>query len=318
MNLSVEEKLQKAFEKRKCLHGDPDTNGYRLFHGLADGIEGFSADRYGHAVILMVREGQNKLDTADLEGVAGWYSQHLPVTSVYVKHFVKDRTASEPTTRLLLGVEAPSEIEIMENGTRFRIRPYSGFSTGLFLDQRENRKFIAGRCNRKTVLNCFAYTCAFSVFCASGGGIVSSVDLSNKYLQWGKENFQLNQLGLERHRFVAMDAFDFIGRSKRKGELYDLVIVDPPSFSRSKTGKVFSLTKDLDRLLLGALSIIKTGGELFFSCNYSRWDSAELIRRARKVLASLHLEQVPKLPVDFPSGEPGLSYFLVRKGKATV
>ena len=173
----------------------------------------------------------------------------------------------------LFGAPSSPTVTIHENHLRYQVRPYEGFSTGIFLDQRENRLALAAETAGMKVLNCFSYTCAFSVACAKGGALVTSVDLSKKYLEWGKENFLLNSLDVSQHRFVERDVFRFFRSGVKKGETYDLVILDPPSFSRTKEGDVFSIRKDLGRLLESAEPLVTAGGRLFFSSNYSGWET---------------------------------------------
>src|SRR5262249_16994649 len=156
---------------------------------------------------------------SDTKEIAEWYVQKAGVESVYVKQFVADRTkgvASEELyyPRPLAGKEMPSQFLISENRVQFQIRPYDGFSTGLSLDQRANRSFLVERVLRKRVLTTFAYTCGFSVMCALKGATVTSVDLSRKYLNWGRDNFSVNHVDPDLHFFTAIDIFSFFSRAR--------------------------------------------------------------------------------------------------------
>ena len=145
---------------------------------------------------------------------------------------------------------------------------------GLFLDQRENRKRILH--NRIVpgfpvfsespagagVLNVFSYTCGFSVCAAKAGTTTVSLDLSQKNLDWGRENFRLNNIDPEEHDFIYGDAFDWLKRLVRRGRLFDLIILDPPTFSRSKKTGTFQVVRDYGTLVELALPLLRRGGML--------------------------------------------------------
>src|SRR4029077_8305013 len=108
----------------------------------------------------------------------------------------------------------------------------AGYSVGLFVDQRENRRYVR-EMEPKRLLNCFAYTCSFSVAAAAGGAQTVNVDLLKKNLARGRENFALNALSTADHRFIADDVRPVLRRLARRGEKFDMIILDPPTFSRS-------------------------------------------------------------------------------------
>jgi 23S rRNA (cytosine1962-C5)-methyltransferase len=161
-----------------------------------------------------------------------------------------------------------SRFEIVENGLKFLISLDAGYSTGLFLDQRENRRrLLTSNLRGKTVLNTFAYTCAFSVAAARAGAIVTSLDLSKRYLDWGRDNFRLNGIDPVAHDFIYGDCFDWLARLAKKGRSYDMVLLDPPTFSTVKKGRAFSAEKDYAKLVALAEPLVKAGGTLFCSTN---------------------------------------------------
>lgn len=276
--MELEKTLQAAWDRRRMLFDDVETNAFRLFCGEREGISGLTVDRYAEAVVLQVAEGVCRLSAGEIKSVAEWYLGKTRALGAYLKRFVPDRSQetaggemyeSEP----LAGRALPDEIVAMESGLHFGIRPHEGFSVGLFLDQRENRKFVAHLSRDKRVFNGFAYTCGFSVACASQGASVTSVDLSAKYLNWGKSNFQRNNLPLEGHRFIVDDVLTFLSREKKRNSFYDVVILDPPSFSRSKEHGTFSLRQQLEELFLLAMAVLSPGGLIFFSSNLSEWNA---------------------------------------------
>jgi 23S rRNA (cytosine1962-C5)-methyltransferase len=176
------------------------------------------------------------------------------------------------------GEPLPEAIVVREVDWRLEVRLFDGLSTGLFLDQRENRAALAAAIARRqaaagltpTVLNTFAYTCAFSVTTAKAGAITTSVDVSARYLEWGRRNFTHNGLDPALHRFAKMGTFEFFAYAKRKGLRYDLIILDPPSFaagSKKKGVMAFSATADFAELVSEAALLLNEGGAIFASTN---------------------------------------------------
>lgn len=156
---------------------------------------------------------------------------------------------------------------VLEYGVRFRVNLNDYLDTGLFLDHRETRQLVAAQAKGKRVLNLFAYTCSFSVHAAmAGAAYTKSVDMSNTYTEWGKENFLLNGLSLQTNEIVRADCLKFLRETK--DEKYDLIIIDPPTLSRSKKMEnFFDIQKDHPFLIRNALRLLLPGGTLFFSTN---------------------------------------------------
>jgi len=152
----------------------------------------------------------------------------------------------------------------------------------------------------KTVLNLFAYTCAFSVAAAKAGAATTSVDLSKKYLEWGTENFRANDLNVEAHDFIVGDAFSWLKRWAKRGQHWDVVVVDPPTFSTTKSGRVFQAARDYQNLAELAMSLVAPGGWLLCSTNQRTLGAAdfeECIRRAAsrcgRAIESLEFQTLP-------------------------
>ena len=177
------------------------------------------------------------------------------------------RTKSEQYEKL---EEEKEFFEVIEHGVKFRVNLSDYLDTGLFLDHRETRQMVAKMAKDKTVLNLFAYTCAFSVHAAVGGASsTKSVDLSNTYLDWGRENFLLNKIPLKNHQFVRADCMRFLEEEKQK---YDLIILDPPTLSRSKKmDQMLDVQRDYPFLVENSLKLLKSGGTLFFSTNLRKF-----------------------------------------------
>src|SRR5690606_10848358 len=151
-----------------------------------------------------------------------------------------------------------------------------GLSAGRFVDQRDNRARVRAASRGLRVLNLFAYTCSFSVAAALGGAReVVSVDLSKRALERGKRNFELNGLPLEPHRFVVDAAVKWLKRAARRGQSFDLAIVDPPSFSTSGKG-TFSVASGYLGLLEGGFDVLGKGAKLLAVTNHQKTSQAQL------------------------------------------
>ena len=165
-----------------------------------------------------------------------------------------------------------NEFIVEENGLKFKVNLSDYLDTGLFLDHRLTREIVRKEANKKKVLNLFCYTGSFSVYAAAGNASeVVSVDLSNTYLQWAKENMQLNGFNNEKiYQFIQADVMQYL--QKIPGKYYDLVILDPPTFSNSKRMKDFlDIQRDHTFLINQCLFGLKPEGTLYFSTNYTKF-----------------------------------------------
>jgi 23S rRNA (cytosine1962-C5)-methyltransferase len=158
---------------------------------------------------------------------------------------------------------------VHEGGLRFLVNLEAYLDTGLFLDHRITRGMIRDRAKGKRFLNLFAYTGSFSVYAAAGGAASTlTVDLSNTYLDWAGRNLRLNGFRQRRHRLLRADVFQFLQASAAEGERFDLIVLDPPSFSNSKAMRgTLDVQRDQARLVNACLALLAPGGELFFSNN---------------------------------------------------
>lgn len=175
----------------------------------------------------------------------------------------------------------PVELVVEEYGHKFLVNLNNYLDCGLFLDHRETRRRAerllrdmmllkeqrGERSEAPTMLNLFAYTGSFSVYAAAGGAASThTVDLSKTYCEWARRNFALNAMPEEKHWIYRMEAFEFYRYAARKGLSFDLIVIDPPTFSRSPAG-IFSVQKDHARLLKGAAELLRDGGTILFSNN---------------------------------------------------
>jgi 23S rRNA (cytosine1962-C5)-methyltransferase len=222
---------------------------------------------------------------------------------------------AENLESVLLGIEnPPARWTFEENNLKFEARCDQGLSPGLFLDQRSQRKWVLENSQRKYVLNLFAYTCGFSVAAAAGGARqVTSVDASKNFIEWGKVNFQLNQKDPSHHEFFVSDVGFFLDRTLAKKRKFDLIILDPPSFGRSKEG-VFKIQKNLPKILAQCESLLAHQGQILVSSNYEDWDYSQFEQVVKSSLHSRTLNYQRNLPsIDFelPGQTPLLKSTLV-------
>jgi 23S rRNA (cytosine1962-C5)-methyltransferase len=288
------------------------TNAFRLVHGASDRCPGWYVERLGD---FLLSQSGGELTAAQHD----WLRNAPGVAGVYHKLLNRQVRRSNVTAAspgLVHGTSAPDAFVIREHGVKFELSFTEGYSVGLFLDQRDNRhRLLTGRiaadfslqasASRLEVLNTFAYTCGFSVCAAMAGARTTSLDLSKKYLEWGKRNFAHNQIDPAAHDFTFGDTFDWLKRLAKKGRAFDVVLLDPPTFSQSKESGVFRAEKDYGKLVTAALLVLKPGGVLFASTNAAELSpekflapvEAAIQQAGRRVLQQHYVPQPPDFPV---------------------
>ncbi len=158
---------------------------------------------------------------------------------------------------------------VFEYGVKFKVNLNDYLDTGLFLDHRETRQMVAKLAKGKKLLNLFSYTGSFSVQAAAKGAFFTkSVDMSNTYTDWARENLLLNTLSLKNNELVRDDCLNFLDEALFKKEIYDVIVIDPPTLSRSKKmDQMFDIQEDYIGLIKKGLHLLAPGGTLFFSTN---------------------------------------------------
>lgn len=158
---------------------------------------------------------------------------------------------------------------VTENGRRFWVNLDKYLDTGLFLDHRNTRRKVGDTAAGKRFLNLFSYTGSFTVYAATGGAVSSeTVDLSNTYLDWAKRNFELNAMDLSRHQIIRADVFQYLKHAQNEGKKFDLIVMDPPSFSNSKKMlDILDIQRDQMKLISGAMNLLASDGLMYFSNN---------------------------------------------------
>lgn len=304
---------------RRALWPETETDSWRLIHGAFSRYPGWYVDRLGD---YLLSQSESDLSPTQVSALESWQAQ-LGLQSVYHKQLNRHVLKSDPveaSPKLILGNPAPQRFTIKENGVRYSMSFEEGYSVGLFLDQKDNRNRLLNgnlfpgespvRLQNSSVLNTFAYTCGFSVCAAKAGATVTSLDLSKKYLDWGRDNFRLNDLDPEEHDFIYGDCFDWMKRLTKKGRLFDLVLLDPPTFSKSKKSGVFKADRHYGRLTEDALKLLAPNGILFTSTNCASLAPEDFLKTVREAIdksgRQITNEFYAPQPPDFPtsSSEP--------------
>lgn len=222
---------------------------------------------------LYVSEYKSKHKLSD-EDYAAWLSGSLEIvskiTGIDKEHiFIKTRERQKGEKQYTKVNQQKTELIVNENGMSFIVNLSDYLDTGLFLDHRITRKMIKEMAPGKRVLNLFSYTGSFSVYAASGGAQkVTTVDLSKTYIHWAKRNMLYNKLfDAEKHEFIQEDVLQYL--DKIEPDSYDIIILDPPTFSNSKKMEdVLDIQRDHVKLINRCLQILSENGVLLFSTNY--------------------------------------------------
>lgn len=302
------EKINKAYQYRVALGIiNEQTNVYRLFFGEGDGVPALVIDNYnGHIVLQAHNIGvyyQREKIVNALNKVFG-----TNLKSIYDKssETISQKNNVAIKNEFLLGDAANTVV--VENGVKFLVDWSIGQKTGFFIDQRDNRKLLGTYSKGKTVLNTFSYTGGFSIYAAlAGAKTVHSVDVSAPAIAIGDKNAELN--GLTNHQSFVEDTFDFL---KDKKDVYDVIVLDPPAFAKSRDAK-HQAVNGYKRLNALAMKLIKQNGIIFtFSCSgvvdkflFYNTVTAAAMEAKRNIKILHYLNQPADHPVTpyFPEGE---------------
>jgi 23S rRNA (cytosine1962-C5)-methyltransferase len=252
----VAARVQAAWEMRELIRLQKNITAYRWLFGEADGLPGLTVDLYGsYAVLVTYAESIEKIVPWVVEAMRDGKS--IPLEGIVQR--VKQQ-GKKSKIKLLWGRMPPRELIIEEHGLRLRANLYEGQKTGLFLDQRENRRFVEGIAGGRSVLNLFSYSGAFSLYALRGGASeVVSVDSSPGAAADARENFMLNGFDPDGHQFIIDDVFDYLERLRLQKRRFELVICDPPSFARNKK-QVRQAIKAYTRLNAMGMRVTEPGG----------------------------------------------------------
>ena len=282
------------------------TEAYRLCTKREAWVE-----RYGPEVVISYKNDgalESILHELDEWSLLGG----LQFERVFGRFLPKQNAERNPPQLISGDPAAPLQRTVLERAVCYALDFAAGYSVGLFLDQRENRSVVRRSAPRR-LLNCFAYTCSFSVVAGLAGAETLSIDLSKKSLERGRDNFMLNRLATDRHRFLSDDVMAVLPRLARKGERYDFIILDPPTFSRSRAGRSWQVERDFEKLLSLALDVAEREATILLSTNCTRLDERALEVMSRFCLKAArragNFQRPSPLP-DFPPGAAARSLWL--------
>ncbi|GAB6610520.1 MULTISPECIES: class I SAM-dependent rRNA methyltransferase [Bacillus] len=265
-----ESKIKSALHKRKQFYKASDTTAFRALNGEGDGLGGLIIDYYdGYYVVSWYSEGiytfRDEIIAA-LQKVANF-------KGIYEKKRFDTKGKYIEGDDFVAGERGEFPLIVKENGVNFAVYLNDGAMVGVFLDQRNVRKQIRDKYAKgRTVLNMFSYTGAFSVFAALGGASkTTSVDLANRSLSKTIEQFSVNEVDYEAQDIIVEDVFLYFKYAAKKKMKFDMVVLDPPSFARSKK-YTFSAAKDYKNLLKETIAITENKGIIVASTNCSAFD----------------------------------------------
>lgn len=303
----IKKRLQAAIILRER-HADLfETTAYRLVNAEGDGLPGLTVDRYAdYLMVQLYCEGWRphlRLITSVLQELlqpVGIYEKARPQNTRELEAVSEGKTYG----RLLVGTAAPRRLQVQENGLTFLVSLEEGLNTGLFLDQRQNRRDLMPRMAGARFLNLFAYTGAFSVAAAAAGARqVTSVDVSPGYTDWNRANFSVNRINPKQHRFLVGDCMAKLAELTTANEQFDCILMDPPSFSTTTRGR-FTTRGGTGDLVAASLPLLVPGGLLICSSNHQKTDLAdylkELRRGALQAGSDLQVIEQKGQPTDFP------------------
>lgn len=293
--------LEQAKVRRSSLFHQELTNAYRLFNGAGDGLGGVTVDYYNQYLVISWYN-EVLVRSADIFYQA-LQTVYPDTQGIYVKYRFNHPDFPNVSEHAF-GKKAPEPLLILENGVTYATYLNEGWMTGIFLDQREVRNYLLeSLAVGKTVLNTFSYTGAFSVAAAMGGAVETvNVDVAKRSLAKTKEQYEVNQLPFDAKQCVIMNVFEYFRYAKRKGIFFDIIILDPPSFARTKK-ETFSVVKDYPRLVFEASQLLKEGGCLICSTNAANFPLKQFKEKIalgfKEANRTAILQNTFRLPVDF-------------------
>lgn len=260
-----ESRISAAIERRSNFKLNTQTTAYRLFNGEGDGIGGLTIDYFdGYYMVSWYSEGIYSMK----HHVYGVLDKIVNAKAIYEKKRFDTKGQYIDQDDYVSGTPGDFPIIVKENGMNFAVDLNDGAMTGIFLDQRDVRAALRDKYSEGShVLNTFSYTGAFSVAALSGGAVkTTSVDLAKRSLAKTIEQFSVNGIDYEAQDIKVMDVFDYFRYAKRHELKFDVVVLDPPSFARSKK-YTFSSAKDYTALLQDAIVITEKKGFIVASTN---------------------------------------------------
>ncbi len=252
-----------------------NSDAFRLIYSEADGLPTLIADKYGEFIVIQTLGIGTDLRKSMFANIL---KDFLKPKGIYERNDATIRKLEGlPLTKGILFGKVPDFITITENGIKFYVDIKNGQKTGFYLDQRDNRDMVKDFSGNAKVLDCFCYTGGFSIYALRYGALyVTGIDISEESVRLAKKNASLNNIADERFSFSAGNAFDELKRFDKRNEKFDLVILDPPSFTRKKETLEAAL-RGYKEINLRAMKILKQGG-ILISCVCSYHVGLELFK----------------------------------------
>lgn len=280
--------LEKALNRRRTF-SNSDTTAFRWIDGEGDGFPNIEVEQLGANLLISSRSPHSYSSVSLI-------ANHFSCATYERTLDPKEKTS--PTHHSGPKVDQPFVVK--ENGVGLELSLQSGYSQGLFLDQRDNRSRLRAILEPgRTLLNTFAYTGAFSVFASLAGAETTTLDLSQPYLDWAKRNFRLNAIDPDAHHFIKGDTFHWLKRFAKQGRRFDAIVLDPPTFSRDAKGKVFRVQKDFGQLIELAERCLASDGIMLACTNCRQIDESAFIRGIRESLTRRAKLEAAPMPLDF-------------------
>ncbi len=259
-------RIRRAVELREVF--DPTvTNTYRLINAEGDGLPGLVVDRYAEILVVQIHTlGMERLCPQLIEALMA----ETGTRGILLRNDgqARLREGMEVEAPVVAAGAVPTLVTVRENNILFVVDPWGGQKTGLFLDQRDKREALGKYCRGKRVLNCFSYTGGFSLAAALHEATqVVSVDSSAPAIDSAREHFVLNGVTPETHTFVVANVFDYLEEAQTRGELFDVVVLDPPAFAKTQSARVQAL-KAYRRLNQLGMQVLQPDG-ILLSCSCS-------------------------------------------------
>ncbi len=247
-----------------------NTNCYRVYDKNITSLL-ITVDIYGSYIYILDYREDSDNGGPSAEEIIDTVFRMLYVLKE--KIFYKNRKTRQGISQHKKLDDSGNMVEVMENGLQFFVNLHDYIDTGLFLDHRKTREMVRDSAMGKKVLNLFAYTGSFSVYAAAGGAeTIDTVDLSANYNRWAMKNLSLNGFLSTKYKFNSSDTADYLVNARKEGKEYDIIIVDPPTFSNSrKMEGTFDIQRDYFSLLKACLGLMDKDGYIIFSTNYTKF-----------------------------------------------
>ena len=263
----LQRRIRSALELRQVF--DPvQTNAYRLIHSEGDGLPGLVVDRFADILVAQIHTaGMERLLPLLIDALMS----ETRARGLLLRNDSQSRRREglEVEEPAVAAGEVPAQVAVRENGVRFLVDLWQGQKTGFFLDQRDKREAMRNYVRRNRILNGFSYTGGFSVYAAltSNETRVTSVDISATAIGLARQHFSLNGLDPDKHEFLIANVFEYLEQAHRKGEQFDVLILDTPEFAKTQGERTQAL-KAYRRLNLLGMHVLRSGG-ILLTCSCS-------------------------------------------------